>query len=133
MPYRLPHVLVLFNLSRRPAILPSDALRRAVVLSSINLLPACLPRVFSPLFCPFRFSTRRARRFDDGHRLLAIAMAMLMSSDVVRLRVPRFAYAPSAYRPASSTRVAGRGTAVRLSLLASLGFLPSDALVSVRV
>lgn len=124
MSFPLPYVLVLLNLSRRPALLPGKDPRRVIV--SRRLSSTCLPRVLSPFFCPPRLSTRLAGRFGDERRLLAIAMAMLMSSDAMRISLGCVLLGslcfPSAYRPASSTRMAGRGTS-EPSLLASFGFL----------
>ena len=108
----LPHVLVLLNLSRRSALLPGEASRRAVVLSSIAL-SACLPHaiLFSSAACPPRLSTRWAGRFGDERRLLAIAMSMLMSSDAMRISLGCVFLgslcSPSVHRPAS--RHGGRG------------------------
>lgn len=66
----LPHVLVLLNLSRRPARLLGEAARRVVVIPSLAL-PSCLLRVLLSSARPLssRLSARRAGRFGDGRRL----------------------------------------------------------------
>lgn len=91
MSFPLPNVLVLLNLPRCPAVPPSGSVRRLAVPSSfrqlsIAPLPACLSRVLLSSARPLssRLSTRWAGRFGDERRLLAIAMAMLMSSDAMR-------------------------------------------------
>ena len=70
-----------------------------------------------------RLSTRWAGRFGDERRLLAIAMAMLMSSDAMRISLGCVFLgslcSPSVHRPASSTRMAGRGTSEPSLLLRS--------------
>lgn len=111
----LPHVLVLINLFRRPALLLGEAASRVVVLPSLTL-PACLPRalLLLRLLVPSLYSSGGTTWCASA--LFAIDDAMLMScgyrADIVRLCVLRFACVPSAFRPAPSTRVAGRGTDV---------------------
>ena len=125
MTYRLPHVLVMFNLICRPVLLPGEASRRAFVRRS---LPSYLPRVLSLFHLPvpplyplggtaWRWAS--AACDCDGH------------AAVVRLRVPRFAYAPPILPIAPLHRHGWRGGERMASLLASFGFLPSAAFVSV--
>lgn len=94
----LPHALVLLNLSRRLALLFGEALRRAFVLSSIAPLPACSPRVLSPLFPPLCSSGGTTWQWASALFAIAIVMAMRRSFDCVLLGSLCF---PSAYRPAS--------------------------------
>lgn len=119
----MPHVLVLINLLRRPALLLGKA---PSCHPSPVALSACLPRVL--LFsCPSRLSARlsarRAGRVGNGRRLcLRLRRACGCRADVVQLLAPRFAYSPSAYRPASSTRLAGRGAGRCRCLLLSVPY-----------
>lgn len=96
----LSHVLVLLNLSRRPARLLGEAARRVVVLPSLTR-SACSPRVFLSSARPLlsRLSTRRAGR-------LAICVGSVCDcgfrADVVRvscgwLLAHRFACVPPVF------------------------------------
>ena len=132
MSYSLPHVLVLINLLRRPALLLGKA-------PSCHPFPvalsACLPRVL--LFsCPSRLSarlsTRRAGRFELASALFAITVGVRMSCGChataaacssVRLR-------SACLSPRSLDTDGGEGSGA-MPLLASFGSLLSAALVSV--
>lgn len=101
----LLHVFVLLNQPRRSAFRFGEALRRVIrspplvlcLLASCSLAP---PLPVPPLCSP------------DGPVSDEMPAACLrLIAAVGLLRVPRSACVlPSAYRPASSTRVAGRGT-----------------------
>lgn len=78
--------------------------------------------------------------YSPGGTIWRCASALFAITTIVWMSCDGRAAAGSSVRlrhacpsPRCSTRMAGRGAEVRLSLLASFGFLPSAALVSVRV
>lgn len=95
-----------------------------------RLPSACLPRSVS-------FSFARSASLLVGRDGLAMGVGSVCDyggrADVVRLLAPRFACVPFSSRPAPSTRVAGRGTAVRLSLLTSFWLLLRCAIFVDRI
>lgn len=126
MSFPLPYVLVLLNLLCRPALL--CPMRLPAVSSSSCRLPRCLLACLVSSRLSSCLSTRRAGRLGDWRCLLAIADVVRMSCGCVFLGS---LCSPSVHRPAA--RHGWRGGERRFSLLASFGFLPSAALVSVRV
>lgn len=120
MSFPLPYVLVLLNLSRRPAIPPGEAARRAVVRRSLSLL-ARLMSSCSLLPIPLLYSSGETLddvRASDACDYCGCADVMWMSCGCVFLGS---LCSPSAYRPAA--RHGWRGGERMSSLLASFGFL----------
>lgn len=104
--------------------------------SSFRRLPRCLLACLVSSRFPICLVPLLCSSGGTGWRLASALFAFIV---VMRVSCVCHMAAGSSVRllpvrpsPRCSTRMAGRGTAVRLSLLASFGFLPSAALVSVR-
>ena len=112
----LPHVLVMFNMSRRPALLLGAAPRHGAIRSP----SACLLLVCLALSCSLARLASLLVSSLVGRDGLAMSVGCLrlwrgvrMScgcrADVVRLRVPRFALLPVRLSPRSLDTDGGEG------------------------
>lgn len=111
----LPHVLVMLNMFRRPALLFGEAPRR--VIHPPCCRPCLLASCHLVLFLPV--SPRCSPFYSSGGTTWRWASALVAIADVMRMSCGGWLIGspcvPSAYRPASSTRTAGSRAGVAVA------------------